>query len=205
MRHVCARCGGSCQGLRVRVGPEEKARLAADAESLGVQRPFDGPWLRQNWGVCVFYADGCRLHAELGSHRKPVVCRQFPVIGTTVDPSCFHSGDTGPPVDIDWEDLGPGLATRERLRTLPLVAILDSPHLGPMATAQLSELDRADPRPPSPEEAAQLEPRIGSALALAHGTERALLVGGSQLIVGADKAVGLAFAAWMRLLRTGVL
>lgn len=202
--HRCARCGGSCQGMRVRITPGERAQLLKDAATLGVEHPLSGPWLRQNWGVCVFYDAGCRLHAAFGADRKPAVCRRYPVIDGTVDPSCFHWTGSNT-TEVDWEDLSVGWEVRERLRALPLVAVLDSPHLGPMATAQLEGLDRAEPGEPAPDDATALEARIGAALALAHGTEPALLVGGAQLIVGASKPIGAAFAAWMRLLRTGVL
>ncbi len=231
----------------MRPDPDERDALLHDARALGIDNPFArGVYLRHNWGRCVFYDDGCRLHREIGVHAKPRVCRQFPFVfgrsddGTVakaIDPACFHATAADPeespdvqgsaavrpanppvqttpvpPHDRDglWADVSIGETIRERLIALPLVALLDGPHLGPLTTDLLTGLDRATPRTPTTEERALLDPRITTALQfallpvsdpIAAATD---LVGGSQLFLGARRPVGPGFAAWVRLLRTGV-
>ncbi len=88
-------------GVRVVPLPEERAGIEALAAELGVRFPFEGPALRRMGGACVFFADGCRLHAQAGPQAKPRVCRQFPWVrrgeATGVDPACAHAHDPDPP------------------------------------------------------------------------------------------------------------
>lgn len=202
---VCRRCGGSCEGLRVRVGDGERSRLARQAESLGVARPFSGPYLRQVWGRCVFLdASGCRLHAAFGAGAKPEVCRIFPRLpGGDVDPACFHAPD-GQAELAALDELTHGASVRARLDRLPLVSVLDGPHLGPITTGLLRGLVDAGPVAPVGAARALLARRID--VAVRHGFgDLSTLVGGAQLVVGAGLDVGAGFAAWTRLVRTGAL
>lgn len=240
--HRCAHCGASCQGLRVRPDPDERDALARHAERLGIDRPFSRGFLRQNWGRCVFWDAGCRLHRELGAEAKPRVCRQFPFVfrgsAAALDPACFHADPasdgaqwadavrplapglrdapsatgTSESLDLDglWTDLSLGETIQAQLIALPLVAVLDGPHLGPLTTDLLRGLDTATPRAPTSAERSVLDGRIATVLDFAlvptarDGLVREL-VGGSQLFLGAGRAPGTGFAAWVRLLRTGVL
>lgn len=213
----------------MRVAPDERDALLAHAARLGVESPLAGPWIRHNWGRCVFWADGCRLHAEVGVLAKPRTCRQFPFVfagdAVAIDPACFHadpdpSGEApeaflergpapGPrgPVPA-WSALEAGHAVARRLRGLPLAAVIEGPRLGSQARQLLAGLEDAEPA--VPDDAAQrvLDGRISTVLrfglAPAEGLAD-LLVGGSQLLVGANRPVGAGFAAWVRLLRTGVV
>jgi len=228
LRHRCAQCGASCQGLRVRVHPEEREALLRHAKQLGIDRPIVGAHLRHNWGRCVFWKDGCWLHAELGAHTKPRTCRQFPFIlspdATALDPACFHAhpdprGDEplrffvghpppAPTVDLDWEDLELGRSVRARLQSLPLCAVLDGPRLGSLTRHALSGLDRAEPIAPQGSDRALLDERsqtlIRYGLAPPEGLAE-LVVGGGQLLIGSGKPLPQGFAAWARLLRTGMV
>ncbi|MFT5584217.1 MAG: Fe-S-cluster containining protein [Cognaticolwellia sp.] len=112
LRHVCAMCGGSCQGVNVSLSsPEELAQVISQAELLGVTDPAPEGVLRRVGGRCVFLGDDelCRIHAAWGMSAKPKVCQQYPMIATRVgeetrvglDPGCFHSVKswvTGPEV-----------------------------------------------------------------------------------------------------------
>ena len=113
MRHECLRCGGSCQGLRVRViDNAEGERIESLAAQLSISRPIVGGALRMNWGKCAFLDDKhrCRIHTEFGFVSKPVVCQQYPCVVAVVegeerfgiDPGCFlaiRSWRDGPQVD----------------------------------------------------------------------------------------------------------
>ena len=207
-------CGASCQGLRVRIPEAERPAIAARAVELGVERPFAGPYLRQNWGRCVFWDAGCRLHATWGPEAKPAVCRQFPLLdgGRAIDPACLHAtpedGAPDPRMPIPWTDLAPGEAVRTRLDTLPLVAVLDGPLIGPLPTELLRPLLTAEPTAPARDTHAGLEWRIHTieTHGLAPAADlRTLLVGGAQLLAGAGVPMGPGFAAWTRLLRTGMV
>ena len=199
-RHRCERCGASCQGLKVRTTASERASLQAHAATLGIERPFSGPYLRQNWGTCVFYTEGCRLHATFGADAKPAVCRQFPEVDG-IDPACFHPGplDAGTPWS-DWRDLSIGVQLAARLRALPLRAVCKPQLLGSLTAAALAGLDHAEPADPG-RHAWQLHGAASAALPSVrhHPDARLLLVGGGQLLVGLDRAQ--AYAAWVRLLR----
>ena len=192
----------------------------------------------------MFFADGCRLHRELGAHTKPRVCRQFPFVFRTdttgvrhaaIDPACFHPARSSdpeaqtassvssplPPGRVDatptstllpadwtglWRDLHLGEAMRARLIALPLVAVLDGPHLGPLTTELLRGLDRTSPRAPTSEEVQLLDPKIITVVQ--YSLSPASLdevIGGVQLMLGTEHPLDAGFAAWMRLLRTGVV
>lgn len=112
LRHVCAMCGGSCQGVNVSLSsPEEMTQVLAQAEQLGISDPAPNGVLRRVNGRCVFLGDDalCRIHGAWGLSAKPKVCQQYPMIATRVgdetrvglDPGCFHSvksWQTGPEV-----------------------------------------------------------------------------------------------------------
>lgn len=203
MSHRCLRCGASCQGLAVRVEGEERARIAEKALELGVERPFSGPFLRQNWGTCVFYADGCRLHASFGAEAKPAVCRQFPELGgRAIDPACLHPGEVTEVGEVwaEWADLAIGRALAGRLRALPFDAVRKPRLLGSITAEALEGLERAEPVVPEAD-AAYLHWAASAALPSVdhHPDARVLLVGGGQLLCGLGR--GGRYAAWVRLLR----
>lgn len=203
MNHACQRCGASCEGLRVRVRPDEREPLARHAALLGVEHPFAGDWLRQSWGRCVFHRDGCRLHAEIGVHAKPAVCRTFPVLPGAIDPACFHPGrPTGERLPVDWEDLLPGEQTRQQLDRLPLAAVLDGPLLGPTTAAALQPLVQARPSALPEGSRADLERHLHTLLThrlLPHSDPVRAVVGGLQL-----GGPGI-LAPWVRFLKLGLI
>lgn len=112
LRHSCAMCGGSCQGVNVSLSSqEEMAQVLAQAKELGVEDPAPEGVLRRVRGRCVFLGEDelCRIHGAWGLSAKPKVCQQYPMIATRVgqetrvglDPGCFHSvrsWQTGPEV-----------------------------------------------------------------------------------------------------------
>jgi Fe-S-cluster containining protein len=113
-RHACLGCGGSCQGVRVRLIGDEVTRIPAIAATLGVEQPVVDGVLRQVDGRCVFLDDAnrCRIHAAHGSAAKPWICRQYPlVVARTeagdrlgIDPGCYTAWSTwrdGPAVEVD--------------------------------------------------------------------------------------------------------
>ncbi|MCA9567007.1 MAG: YkgJ family cysteine cluster protein [Myxococcales bacterium] len=204
--HVCQRCGASCEGLRVRVEPGERASLEVHAAELGVPRPVVDGWIRQSWGRCVFYEAGCRLHSTFGPAAKPSVCRTFPRLGGDIDPACFHPGEPGGPgLEVDWDDLGPGLDARVALDRLPLAAVLDGPVLGPSVSRALEPLVRAAPAPVAPVDRERIarQARVVVVHELVPQVEPARAVlGGAQLLAGAGVPVVL--APWLRLLKLGL-
>jgi Fe-S-cluster containining protein len=112
LRHVCAMCGGSCQGVNVSLSSQEElTQVLAQAEQLGISDAAPEGVLRRVHGRCVFLGDDelCRIHGAWGMSAKPKVCQQYPMIATRVgdetrvglDPGCFHSvksWTTGPEV-----------------------------------------------------------------------------------------------------------
>jgi len=84
LRFDCTLCGGCCEGVRVPLyNEDEVARARAAARDLGLDvDPVDEGSLRMSGGQCVFLgADGrCSIHGQLGMERKPIPCRQFPLI-----------------------------------------------------------------------------------------------------------------------------
>ena len=112
------------------------------------------------------------------------------------------------PGAIDWSDLRPGIRTAERLDALPLVAVVEGPRLGSLTRDLLAGLVGASPSTPGEADGARLAGRIDTVLRFGlapAGGLRELLIGGSQLVIGAGLPVGPGFAAWVRLLRTGVV
>lgn len=118
LRHRCTSCGGSCQGVRVRlVDPEEERRLLRAADSLRVPEAVDGGFLRQTEsGQCVFLDEEqlCRIHGALGAKAKPLICRQYPLVALLteggerlgLDPGCYSAFATrasGDPVQLGDE------------------------------------------------------------------------------------------------------
>lgn len=91
LRFSCTLCGGCCEGVRVPIYNEEQAELAASAgRDLGIADPVvgdDNQALRMVDGHCVFLGDNkkCRIHSELSPDRKPIPCRQFPLIALAAD------------------------------------------------------------------------------------------------------------------------
>lgn len=216
------RCGEGCHGLRVGVRPEEQAGLLESARRLGVPDPLEGGMLRQEGGVCVFYADGCRLHAELAPEAKPAVCRQFPFVYSGpfvgIDPTCFHAdpspdgeapetsvpdGFSGPvsTYRLAWDDLSLGWRVKRALARVAPDAL--TTRIGPLARAFFEPIRGAEPAPAEPW---QFETRVRTALdfdLVGHPDPASLLVGGCQLITGARVPPGQGFAAFMRVLRSG--
>lgn len=105
LRHACTRCGGSCQGVQVRLASDdERQRVQEQAVTLGVIDPIVDSGLRQDGGRCVFQGDDdlCRIHSRWGLFAKPLVCRQYPLVATRVgddtrvgvDPGCFTHATT---------------------------------------------------------------------------------------------------------------
>ncbi|MEZ4321562.1 MAG: hypothetical protein R3F61_29080 [Myxococcota bacterium] len=212
----------------MRIGPDELDPLIANAARLGIETPLVNGYLRQNWGRCVFWDAGCRLHAELGVDAKPTTCRQFPVLATegglVLDPACFHAdpdptapapdvplrgpAPVGPVQTLPWDDLELGHTTAARLRALPLRAVLEGPRLGSLTRTLLEGLEEAAPAVPDAGDRDLLQVRANTVLRYGLAPREGLadlLVGGGQLVVGAGHPVGAGFAAWVRLLRTGVV
>lgn len=189
----------------MRVEGEERARIARLAAQLGIERPFGGPFLRQNWGTCVFYASGCSLHARFGAEAKPSVCRLFPELdgaAGAIDPACFHPGEVqvgSEPWPL-WTDLSIGRSLAQRLRDLPFDAVRKPRLLGVVTAEALEGLERAQPVLPGPE-ASYLHWAASTALPTVshHPGARELLIGGGQLLGGLGR--GRHYAAWIRLLR----
>jgi Fe-S-cluster containining protein len=105
LKHDCLACGGSCHGVRVSLlDDDERQRIAQYGETLKVKDPIDGRHLRQQDGHCVFQGDDglCRIHATWGLMAKPLVCRQYPLIGVRtesgvrigIDPGCYTAYKT---------------------------------------------------------------------------------------------------------------
>lgn len=200
MSHACRHCGASCQGLRVRVHDDEREGIERRAVELGVQQPFSGPFLRQNWGTCVFYEAGCRLHRAFGADSKPRACRAFPE-RTGIDPACFHPGEhASTELWGTWDDVTLGLAVREQLRALPFSSVRKPRQIGSIAAEALHGLEESSPIAPVAWRG-RLDWRAKQALVdLEHHHDApALLVGGAQLLCGLERPQ--AFAAWVRLLR----
>lgn len=112
LRHSCAMCGGSCQGVNVSLSAQQELeQVQAQAAELGIDDPAPQGVLRRVQGRCVFLGadELCRIHGRWGLQAKPRVCQQYPMIATRVgpetrvglDPGCFHSvrsWRTGPEV-----------------------------------------------------------------------------------------------------------
>jgi Fe-S-cluster containining protein len=105
IRHACTACGGSCQGVRVRLtDDDERARIAELGPQLGVDDPLEGDVLRMRGGACVFQReDGlCAIHRQFGAEAKPRICRQYPLVGLKdgrdvrvgIDPGCYAGLET---------------------------------------------------------------------------------------------------------------
>jgi len=106
LRHACTSCGGSCSGVRVRVLDVERANaIEAYAEAFAIEQPFDNGALRQTEeGRCVFLnaQNLCRIHARYGADAKPLICRQYPIVGVRtesgarrgIDPGCYSAFST---------------------------------------------------------------------------------------------------------------
>lgn len=152
-RHACHGCGGSCQGVKVRPGPDELAPLAAQAAELGIADPVVDGVLRQDAGRCVFLdeADACRIHGRWGADAKPHICQQFPLlvlrtdggVRVGVDPGCYHAWRTwrtGPEpapdaVLISADKPRPAAEQRAEATLLGLLAAVQTPA---QALAQLA-------------------------------------------------------------------
>ena len=115
IRHSCTHCGGSCQGLNVRLtGQQEVSRIERLAEELDVTLPLLEGRLRQTEdGRCVFLNPQhlCMIHGAYGAKSKPVVCRQYPLVALQtesgerfgIDPGCYSAYATqgsGEPVEL---------------------------------------------------------------------------------------------------------
>ncbi len=116
LRHACTCCGGSCNGVHIRVvGEEERDRILGYATELSIDDPMDERQvLRLVDGRCCFQdpeTELCRIHAAHGLEAKPHLCRQYPLVATKVesgdvrvgvDPGCyasFLSWRSGPEVE----------------------------------------------------------------------------------------------------------
>ena len=105
LRHACTCCGGSCNGVYIRVvGEEERERILGFADELGIAEPMDERQvLRLVDGRCCFQdpeSELCRIHGAHGFEAKPYLCRQYPLVATKVeggdvrvgiDPGCYAS------------------------------------------------------------------------------------------------------------------
>jgi Fe-S-cluster containining protein len=107
--HTCGGCGGSCQGVRVRLLDDEVARVQSHAAALGLSDVVEEGRLRLVDGRCVLLEDTrCRLHSAFGAAAKPAICRQYPLVlldtGAELrgglDPGCYSARPPGSP--IDW-------------------------------------------------------------------------------------------------------
>ena len=119
-RFECRGDGLCCADIHLwgPVTEREKRTLELIAPNIVTRRPSDGTRVLQAGldGRCLFWADGCRLHAALGPHGKPATCRKFPLavtatprggrITTSHRCSC-RSMPSGPPVTP--EEAGPSL------------------------------------------------------------------------------------------------
>ena len=106
LRHACTTCGGSCSGVRVRVLEEQRvAQIEQFAATMGIDQPFVNGVLRQTEeGRCVFLDEThlCRIHAQYGADAKPLICRQYPIVGVRtetgerrgIDPGCYSAFQT---------------------------------------------------------------------------------------------------------------
>ena len=106
LRHRCTTCGGSCQGVNVRLlDPDELARVVRLGQELAVAEPVVGNRLRQTEdGRCVFLDEThlCTLHARFGADAKPLICRQYPLVQLSteagqrrgIDPGCYSAFQT---------------------------------------------------------------------------------------------------------------
>jgi len=118
LTHTCARCGGSCRGVIVRLLPGEEAGIREVAARLGVADPVIEGALRRQDGACAFLDEaGCRIHARFGAAAKPTICRQYPLVavvterGTRIglDPGCYAGWrEGGDPVSTEGA-VGPRL------------------------------------------------------------------------------------------------
>ena len=89
-RYECLRCGDSCRGWRIALGPGESDRIQAldwsgRAEELVGARVVRGRGKRAALaqrpdGSCVFLGDRqqCVIHEHFGAAAKPLVCRLYP-------------------------------------------------------------------------------------------------------------------------------
>jgi hypothetical protein len=86
-------------------GPEETARIAEIAQSLGIAEPFVDDSLRRIAGSCAFLdpsTRSCRIHAAFGADAKPLVCREYPLkpirtedgVRVAMDPGCSSTWQT---------------------------------------------------------------------------------------------------------------
>ncbi len=141
LRHACAGCGGSCQGVRVRlVSAQEEERIVGFGAALGVDTPVQDGRLRFEAGRCVFLdRAGCRIHARWGGAAKPAICRQYPLVvvdtGTElragVDPGCYSAWKTraeGPLLELEGAHaLTVPLDAANTRQEAALLAILGAP------------------------------------------------------------------------------
>lgn len=114
VRHACHACGSCCTGWGVRIAnDDERERVTAYAQELGVDEPIVDGKLRQVDATCVFLgADKlCRIHGRFGAEQKPLVCKLFPRralraedgIRIGADPGCSSTWRTyadGPELDL---------------------------------------------------------------------------------------------------------
>ncbi|MCB9676129.1 MAG: YkgJ family cysteine cluster protein [Alphaproteobacteria bacterium] len=95
LRHICYRCGGSCQGPGAPVEDAGVSALVAHAAALGIPDPIADGRLRTIGGRCVFLQQDnlCALHLTWGEAAKPAYCRAFPRVThgatTGLDPGCL--------------------------------------------------------------------------------------------------------------------
>ena len=135
LRHRCLGCGRGCQGHMI--GPLEQPfldRLPEIMETLGAIYPDvaaldeatvpmetkpDARRLRLNEDkICVFLGEDrlCRIHKQMGSQAKPLICRTFPVqivetegelrVGVTRCFEAHHSYNDGSPEQTPSEITG---------------------------------------------------------------------------------------------------
>lgn len=143
LHHACLACGASCEGVRVRVMPSERARVLEVAQAAGVADPFDGDALRRVAGRCAFLRDDrrCALHAHGGAAAKPAACRQYPLVVVRteqgdragIDPGCYTHR-------ASWE--GPG--TIDASAATQIVEVRFEPAEAALEAAVLARLDRAE-------------------------------------------------------------
>lgn len=92
--------------MRVRVLDAQRAEAIEDyGRALGIDAPLVGDTLRQtSQGRCVFLDETnlCRIHAQYGADAKPLICRQYPIVGVQtesgarrgIDPGCYSAFHT---------------------------------------------------------------------------------------------------------------
>jgi Fe-S-cluster containining protein len=182
--HRCTSCGGSCQGVRVRlVGPEEERRILVAADALEVQEAVEGGVLRQTeTGECVFLDDEnlCRIHGAFGADIKPLICRQYPLVALLtesgerlgLDPGCYSAFATR-------RSGAPAQVAEELVRR---TVHFESP-LSKMEDVLLAVLTRPD----------QSVERVIARLAGGHG--ESLPAGFSERLVGALNCSGIRHAS----------